>query len=461
MSFRSERGVRNIIAVATGISLFGVVSALIDYSNSHDILFVGNGVTDVPRISSPGDATRSYAINSASNRLFSAGKQDRADTARHIVNSDGQSDIVTATLTPIDVFDQPPMEAEPAYKQTVNRRAKDDPYSASQMSLAKHIQADDTHETAAVFQTIPPLADARVEEGATSSSGAGQKVGPIRMASLSEADEYSPEMMDGPALKPVGELASPSTKSASPTPAAKAPEKAITSKEKAKASATAENAQTSKTVKTADAANGPDETRETFSHISASAAHLPKTKKPKTGKAAWDELVKLASVKGGDGEEAPTIFGGLTEKEFKARELRCMATAVYFEARDEPLRGQIAVAQVVMTRVRSEYYPMTICGVVYQNQWRKNSCQFSFACDGHPDQPKEKKEWRTSLDVARQVISGKVYLNDIGGATHYHATYVHPRWRKLVKRVKKIGRHIFYKASFAPPLVANADYDGL
>ena len=69
-----------------------------------------------------------------------------------------------------------------------------------------------------------------------------------------------------------------------------------------------------------------------------------------------------------------------------------------------------------MTRVRSEYYPMTICGVVYQNQWRKNSCQFSFACDGHPDTPKEKKEWATSLDVAKQVISGKVYLNDIGGA---------------------------------------------
>ena len=138
-----------------------------------------------------------------------------------------------------------------------------------------------------------------------------------------------------------------------------------------------------------------------------------------------------------------------------------MATAVYFEARDEPLRGQIAVAQVVMTRVRSEYYPMTICGVVYQNQWRKNSCQFSFACDGQTDQPKEKKEWATSLDVARQVISGKVYLNDIGGATHYHATYVKPRWRKLVKRVKRIGRHIFYKASFAPPLVANADYKDL
>jgi spore germination cell wall hydrolase CwlJ-like protein len=185
--------------------------------------------------------------------------------------------------------------------------------------------------------------------------------------------------------------------------------------------------------------------------------------RPAQGESAWAELVRLASVKGGDGEDrkATTIFGGLSEKEFRARELSCMATAVYFEARDEPLRGQIAVAQVVMTRVRSEYYPTTICGVVYQGQWNRNACQFSYACDGKPDAPREKKEWATSLDVARQVISGKVYLTDIGGATHYHATYVRPRWRKLVKRVKKIGGHIFYKAAFAPPLVANPDFSNL
>ena len=57
-------------------------------------------------------------------------------------------------------------------------------------------------------------------------------------------------------------------------------------------------------------------------------------------------------------------------------------TAIYFEARDESIKGQIAVGQVIMTRVRSAYYPNTICGVVYQGQWNKNACQFSFACDG-------------------------------------------------------------------------------
>ena len=138
-----------------------------------------------------------------------------------------------------------------------------------------------------------------------------------------------------------------------------------------------------------------------------------------------------------------------------------MATAIYFEARDESIKGQIAVGQVIMTRVRSSYYPNTICGVVYQGQWNKNACQFSFACDGLPDVPREHKEWETALQVAKDVISGKVYLEEVGDATHYHATYVSPSWTKLVKRVAKIGGHIFYKAPFAEPLVASNDFKKL
>ena len=166
-------------------------------------------------------------------------------------------------------------------------------------------------------------------------------------------------------------------------------------------------------------------------------------------------------MKGGDGEEPTKIFGALTEKEFRARELRCMATAIYFEARDEFVRGQIAVGQVIMTRVRSEFYPNTICGVVFQGQWNRNACQFSFACDGIPDVPKEQKEWETALDVAKQVVSGKVYLNDIADATHYHAVYVHPDWIKEVKRIKQIGGHIFYKAPYVIPLASDPAYQTL
>lgn len=204
------------------------------------------------------------------------------------------------------------------------------------------------------------------------------------------------------------------------------------------------------TAAVAAAAEGPS--------VAALAARSPET----TAQASWADLVRLARVKGGDGEDKePSIFGGLTEKEFRAREFRCMATAIYFEARGETTKGQIAVGQVIMTRVRSDFYPNTICGVVYQGQWNRNACQFSFACDGIADTPKEKKHWEAALQVAKNVISGKAYLDEVGAATHYHATYVSPDWRKLVKRVTKIGVHIFYKAPFAKPLVASSDLNEL
>src|SRR5262249_58140344 len=64
---------------------------------------------------------------------------------------------------------------------------------------------------------------------------------------------------------------------------------------------------------------------------------------------------------------------------------KCLAEAIYFEARGEAVRGQMAVAQVVLNRVFSEKYPNTVCGVVYQNAHRRLHCQFTFACDGIPD----------------------------------------------------------------------------
>jgi hypothetical protein len=183
---------------------------------------------------------------------------------------------------------------------------------------------------------------------------------------------------------------------------------------------------------------------------------------PQARRAGWADLIKLASITGGDGEKIKSgIFGGLSENEFRAREFRCMATAIYFEARGESINGQIAVGQVIMTRVRSDFYPNTICGVVYQGQWNRNSCQFSFACDGEPDTPKDREKWEVAIDVAKKVISGQAYLKDVGDATHYHATYVSPDWRKLMTKVTKVGVHIFYKAPFVQPLVASAEFKGL
>jgi hypothetical protein len=156
----------------------------------------------------------------------------------------------------------------------------------------------------------------------------------------------------------------------------------------------------------------------------------------------WEKLIRNASL---SPEQPQTIFGGLTEEEFREREIRCMATAIYFEARGEPYRGQVAVGQVVMNRIRSPIYPKTICGVIYQGHLNRNACQFSFACDGKPDRPTNRAQWAASLKVAKQVISREVWIDEVGYATHYHANYVSPDWRNLYEKVTQIGVHIFYR----------------
>jgi len=127
------------------------------------------------------------------------------------------------------------------------------------------------------------------------------------------------------------------------------------------------------------------------------------------------------------------------------KELWCLATAIYFEARGEAYRGQVAVAQVVLNRTKDRRYPNTICGVVYQNQSRLNSCQFSFACDGIPEVINDQKSWAQAQDIAKRFTDGELYLTEVGDATHYHATYVSPAWAPRMTRVTQIGLHIFYK----------------
>lgn len=127
-----------------------------------------------------------------------------------------------------------------------------------------------------------------------------------------------------------------------------------------------------------------------------------------------------------------------------AEELKCLATAVYFEARGEPETGQAAVAQVILNRVRSGTYPETVCGVVYQNQQRRNACQFSFACDGKPDRIDEPKAWATASRIAASVASGRERSVRLVTATNYHASYVSPSWAPRMRRLATIGKHIFY-----------------
>lgn len=126
-------------------------------------------------------------------------------------------------------------------------------------------------------------------------------------------------------------------------------------------------------------------------------------------------------------------------------EQRCLAAAVYFESRGESVKGQAAVAQVVLNRVKNPAYPNSVCGVVYQNNDWRNRCQFSFACDGIKDRINEPVHWRKAEEVAYAVASGEIYLPEVGSSTHYHATYVKPRWARTMEKMKKIGVHIFYR----------------
>ncbi|MEO7220948.1 MAG: cell wall hydrolase, partial [Devosia sp.] len=143
-----------------------------------------------------------------------------------------------------------------------------------------------------------------------------------------------------------------------------------------------------------------------------------------------------------------TAFDLLVDKKgnkVSEKEFWCMATAIYFEARSESYRGQIAVGQVVMNRMAHKIYPKTICNVVFQNQHMRNACQFSFACDGIPERVTEPKAWAQAEEIAKGVINGTMYETAVGASTHYHATYVYPHWAPKLKKNTKIGRHIFYQ----------------
>ena len=135
----------------------------------------------------------------------------------------------------------------------------------------------------------------------------------------------------------------------------------------------------------------------------------------------------------------------LAQRRIRQAEENCLARAVYFEARSESEMGQLAVAKVIINRTRDPSYPKTICGVVYQGSQRRNSCQFSFACDGQPDDVKSPAAWARSKRIAQKAISGELKMGTaMSQATNYHADYVKPKWAKSMRKLVTIGNHIFY-----------------
>ncbi len=137
-------------------------------------------------------------------------------------------------------------------------------------------------------------------------------------------------------------------------------------------------------------------------------------------------------------------YATLIDPKDRARQLRCLSEAVYFEARSEPEVGQAAVAEVVLNRVRSGIYPTTVCGVVYQDRERPFACQFSFACEGKSLRVEEPAAWATATRIAEGVADGKIFDKRFASAINYHAAYVRPFWAPTLKRLDRVGLHVFY-----------------
>lgn len=132
------------------------------------------------------------------------------------------------------------------------------------------------------------------------------------------------------------------------------------------------------------------------------------------------------------------------------KEIKCLADNIYFEAKNEPIEGKLAVAEVTLNRVGHPQYPHTVCGVVWQqNKDRrtgKKVAQFSWTLDGKPDVPKSKETYEEIYALAEEVLLYGMDSAIVGSETlFYHATYVKPRWSRSMVKVIRIGNHIFYQ----------------
>ncbi len=128
----------------------------------------------------------------------------------------------------------------------------------------------------------------------------------------------------------------------------------------------------------------------------------------------------------------------------ESKEWQCLTEALYFEARGETIKGQFAVAEVIMNRVESPRFPNSICGVINQGTGRKYACQFTYTCDGRAEVISEPAAYARLGKVAQAMIDG-ADRGLTGGATHYHTTAVVPSWAKRLTRTAKIGVHRFYR----------------
>ena len=144
--------------------------------------------------------------------------------------------------------------------------------------------------------------------------------------------------------------------------------------------------------------------------------------------------------------------------------LQCLTKNIYFESRTQSIAGQLAVALVVMNRVRDSRFPSTICAVIYEGphyeSWKTKSipglskklrtyyphrdrCQFSWYCDGKSDKLKEQSAIEKAERIAWLVMNGHIF-DFTNGSLYYHADYVNPKWANDKIKIVQIDNHIFY-----------------
>ena len=132
-------------------------------------------------------------------------------------------------------------------------------------------------------------------------------------------------------------------------------------------------------------------------------------------------------------------------------EMWCLAQNIYYEARSSNRADRIAVADVVLNRVKDTRYPNTVCKVVKQGKQRadgsmvRNACQFSWYCDGKSDWPRDLDAWVDAQQIAYNMMQWQDGRGLTEGATHYHAKYVHPDWARSKHLIGRIGEHVFYR----------------
>ena len=196
------------------------------------------------------------------------------------------------------------------------------------------------------------------------------------------------------------------------------------------------------------------------SHIQAAPpAPPPMTVRPLAPEQALKVNAEIPVASGANPAAAAFRFKGNAAA--RAQALNCLTSAVYYEAGNQDIDGERAVAQVVLNRVRHPAFPASVCGVVYQGSTRVTGCQFTFTCDGSLNRQPNADGWRRATEVAAAALSGAVYA-PVGWATHYHADYVVPYWAATMAKNTIVGAHLFYRwpGGWGQPSAFSKDYLG-